>query len=179
MNWVDRRSTTGVERKAQPSTGGRKAYAYFSTCNANSGKAPLNLSNRCPEQVTDRVEKGFHENSKDSEVSHFSTNFSTTFPPIEETSEREESEGVGEGFTPEKVLTREESSNFLLDASVPSLNGHADMFWQIVNAHPGALPSQIANKLQHATGRNINGAQAKALIAQGPPVYEIDPDEEL
>lgn len=54
--------------------------------------------------------------------------------------------------------------------SPPFLNGQTDAFWQIVNAHPNALPSQIANKLHAATGRTINGAQAKALIAKGPPV---------
>ena len=53
---------------------------------------------------------------------------------------------------------------------LPFLNGDGDAFWQIVNAHPNALPSQIANKLHAATGRTINGAQAKALIAKGPPV---------
>ena len=39
------------------------------------------------------------------------SNFSTTFPPSRESSEKGESEGVGEGFTPEKLLTREVDSS--------------------------------------------------------------------
>ena len=63
----------------------------------------------------------------------------------------------------------EETVNF---ADVPplALNGHTDAFWKIVKDNPGLLPVQIANKFQHATKRTISGAQAKALIAQGPPV---------
>ena len=63
--------------------------------------------------------------------------------------------------------------------STPSLDSHTDLFWQIVNAHPNAFPSQIANKLHAATGRTISGVQAKALIAQGPPVPQFDDDEEI
>ena len=59
----------------------------------------------------------------------------------------------------------------------PALNGHTDAFWQIVKDSPGLLPIQIANKFQHATKRTISGAQAKALIAQGPPVPQFDDDE--
>ena len=54
--------------------------------------------------------------------------------------------------------------------SPPSLNGQTDTFWQIVRDNPEALPSQIANKLHAATGRNLTGAQVKALIAAGPSV---------
>ena len=61
----------------------------------------------------------------------------------------------------------------------PALNGHTDAFWQIVKDSPGLLPVQIANKFQHVTKRTISGAQAKALIAEGPPVYEFDDDEEI
>ena len=59
--------------------------------------------------------------------------------------------------------------------SPPSLNGQTDTFWQIVRDNPEALPSQIANKLHVATGRNITGAQVKQLIAAGPPA--IDPND--
>ena len=86
----DRRSTTGVERGFMPSTGGRRGYVYFSARNS----------------LHTGVEKCQME-EKSMEPSHFSTNFSITFPPSRETSEREESEGVGEDLTPEKVLTRE------------------------------------------------------------------------
>ena len=54
--------------------------------------------------------------------------------------------------------------------SPPSLNGQTDTFWQIVRDNPEALLSQIANKLHAATGRNLTGAQVKALIAAGPSV---------
>ena len=54
--------------------------------------------------------------------------------------------------------------------SPPSLNGQTAIFWQIVRDNPAALPSQIANKLHVATGRNLTGAQVKALIAAGPSV---------
>ena len=59
--------------------------------------------------------------------------------------------------------------------SLLSLNGQTDTFWQIVRDNPEALPSQIANKLHVATGRNITGAQVKQLIAAGPPA--IDPND--
>ena len=59
--------------------------------------------------------------------------------------------------------------------SPPSLNGQTDTFWQIVRDNPEALPSQIANKLHGATGRNITGAQVKQLIAAGPPA--MDPND--
>jgi hypothetical protein len=65
------------------------------------------------------------------------------------------------------------------DLQLPSLNGQTDVFWQIVNSNPNDLPVQIANKLQAATGRNLNGAQVKALIAAGPPPPAIDDDEIL
>tara|TARA_B100002051_G_scaffold273781_1_gene313313 strand:- start:3171 stop:3341 length:171 start_codon:yes stop_codon:yes gene_type:complete len=54
------------------------------------------------------------------------------------------------------------------------LNGQTDTFWQIVRDNPEALPSQIANKLHAATGRNLTGAQVKQLIAAGPPAIEIN-----
>ena len=53
---------------------------------------------------------------------------------------------------------------------LPSLNGQTSTFWQIVRDNPNDLPVQIANKLQAATGRNLTGAQVKALIAPGPSV---------
>mgnify|MGYP002050372177 CR=1 FL=1 len=86
----DRRSTTGVERDFMPSTGGRRGYVYFSARNS----------------LSTGVEKSLL-----GEKSMEPSNFCTTFPPSRESSEREESEGVGEGFTPEKVLTREVDSS--------------------------------------------------------------------
>ena len=59
-----------------------------------------------------------------------------------------------------------------LSLSLSSLNGQTDTFWQIVRDNPEALPSQIANKLHVATGRNITGAQVKQLIAAGPPAID-------
>ena len=63
------------------------------------------------------------------------------------------------------------------------------VFWQIVENHPEALPHQIANKYKAATDRDINGAQVKALKAEGRPpivltlsdgeVLTIPYDEEL
>ena len=63
--------------------------------------------------------------------------------------------------------------------SPPPLNGHTDAFWKIVKDNPEAYPSQIANKFMAETKRNLTGAQVKALIAQGPPVYEFEDDEEI
>ena len=60
------------------------------------------------------------------------------------------------------------------DIHTPFLNGQTDTFWQFVHDNPNDLPVQIANKLQAATGRNLTGAQVKALIAAGPPA--IDPN---
>jgi len=114
----DRRATTGVLRSALPSTGGRRAYAYFSTRSTNSGKALQIPSNRPQEQVTDRVEKGCSLKPQGEEPDSFSTNFSTAFPPMEESSEREGSGGVRGDLTPEKVLTREEDSTPKTDIPV-------------------------------------------------------------
>ena len=66
-----------------------------------------------------------------------------------------------------------------MSLSPPPLNGHTDAFWKIVKDNPEAYPSQIANKFMAETKRIISGAQAKALIAQGPPVYEFDDEEEI
>ena len=72
----------------------------------------------------------------------------------------------------------EETVSFA-DVPLLVLNGHTDAFWQIVEANPTVLPVQIANKFKIATGRTISGAQAKALIAKGPPVYQFDENEEI
>ncbi len=114
----DRRSTTGVERSALPSTGGRKAYGYFSSRSANHGKVPQIPSDRPQEQVNDRVEKSGIRNPPGEELDSFPTNFSTTFLPMEEASERKGSGGVRGDLTPEKLLTREESFNFLDDEEI-------------------------------------------------------------
>ena len=57
---------------------------------------------------------------------------------------------------------------------LPSLRGEADTFWNLVQNHPNDLPAQLANKLYSATGRNMCGAQIKALIDAGPPKNESD-----
>ena len=49
---------------------------------------------------------------------------------------------------------------------LPTLNGQNDAFWAIVDANPDAHPTQIANQLFAETGRNLTGAQVKALLQQ-------------
>lgn len=49
---------------------------------------------------------------------------------------------------------------------LPTLNGQTDAFWAIVDANPDAHPTQIANRLFAETGRNLTGAQVKALLQQ-------------
>lgn len=53
-----------------------------------------------------------------------------------------------------------------VEVAVPTLNGETDAFWQIVNAHPGAQPNQIANKLLAITGRHLTDEEVQALIQQ-------------
>lgn len=79
----DRRSITGVDREQLPSTGGRPGYAYFVARARNAGGG-----------------KG----EKSQTLSPFSPGFSHTFPPGQESSEREEREGVEGGFSPEYSL---------------------------------------------------------------------------
>ena len=57
--------------------------------------------------------------SQNEELDSFSTNFSTTFPPTPDPSEREESGGVGGDLTTEKLLTREAAS--VVDAMASGL----------------------------------------------------------
>lgn len=54
-----------------------------------------------------------------------------------------------------------------VSVSSPRLIGVEDIFWQIVNDNPNDLPVQIANKLQAATGRSLNGAEVKVILMQG------------
>jgi hypothetical protein len=71
----------------------------------------------------------------------------------------------------------EETVNFA-DVPLPVLNGHTAAFWEVVDADPAALPSQIANRFKVATGRTISGAQAKALRDCGRQVdLNLDPDD--
>ena len=91
-------------------------------------------------------------------------------------------QGLNEGEPPsdglQKGLTKTPKTSPTGGGGV-CLNGQTDAFWQIVNDNPNDLPVQIANKLQAATGRNLTGAQVKALIAAGPPPPAIDDDEIL
>ena len=79
------------------------------------------------------------------------------------------------GELPAKALPEaNQNTEKSADIHTPSLNGQTDTFWQIVRDNPNDLPVQIANKLQAATGRNLIGAQVKALIAAGSPAIETN-----
>jgi len=52
---------------------------------------------------------------------------------------------------------------------LPTLNGHAEIFWKLVRDNPNLHPHLIGLKFYGETRCDINGQQVKALIAQGPP----------
>lgn len=60
----------------------------------------------------------------------------------------------------------QENGNFL-SGSVPTLNGHTEAFWKVVEENPGALPVTIANRFYTVTKHSLTGQQVKGLIAQG------------
>ncbi|KZR83501.1 hypothetical protein PMIT1342_00292 [Prochlorococcus marinus str. MIT 1342] len=45
---------------------------------------------------------------------------------------------------------------------------HEDIFWEIVDENPDALPNPIANKFMVATGRILEGRQVRALLQSRP-----------
>ena len=79
----DRRATTSIDRKAMPSAGGRPGYGYF----------------HASENSYTKVEK---VKVPPDDIS--SSPISTAFPPIEETTEREESDCVESDFSTDSVL---------------------------------------------------------------------------
>ena len=88
-----------------------------------------------------------------------------------------ETHGLSMGEPIEKGLLRVNSDPLKhagIHTPLPSLRGEADTFWNLVQNHPNDLPAQLANKLYSATGRNMCGAQIKALIDAGPPKNESD-----
>ena len=83
------------------------------------------------------------------------------------------------GEPPAKALPEaNQNTGEIADIHTHSLNGQTDAFGQIVRDNPNDLPVQIANKLHAATGRNLNGAQVKELIAAGPPTPAVETDDE-
>ena len=51
----------------------------------------------------------------------------------------------------------------------PTLNGNGPAVWAVINANPGLVPHTLSLLIETATGIRLNGAQVKALIANGPP----------
>jgi hypothetical protein len=52
----------------------------------------------------------------------------------------------------------------------PSLNGNASAVWAVIwAAKDGEAPHTLSLRIETETGTRMNGAQLKALIAQGPP----------
>ena len=51
----------------------------------------------------------------------------------------------------------------------PALNGNEPAVWAVINANPGLVPHTLSLLIETATGIRLNGAQVKALIANGPP----------
>jgi hypothetical protein len=53
---------------------------------------------------------------------------------------------------------------------VPTLNGSTAAVWSLIStADPGEAAHTLSLRIELETGIRMNGAQVKALIAQGPP----------
>ena len=78
-------------------------------------------------------------------------------------------EPIKDPICTKETLCTSEPSPLSPQPHIPSLNGHAETFWQIVKDNPNLHPHLIGLKFQTKTEHIINGLQVKALIAQGPP----------
>ena len=61
----------------------------------------------------------------------------------------------------------------------PSLNGHTDAFWKIVDSNPDEHSFTLALRLHREAGINLTGAQVKSLIEQGKPSDNSTSDDDL
>jgi hypothetical protein len=57
----------------------------------------------------------------------------------------------------------------------PTLNGHTEPVWAVINANPSASPFTLANLIAAQAGVTLSPNQVKALLNAGPPSPPDDP----
>jgi hypothetical protein len=154
----------GRKRGTTQAAGGRPGYLYFWDGPAREIPVPKLPKPQTPVTPIDLGQQGFGTPQAKlpkppAEFQQFRQGFGN--PP--DPSEREESEGVKGGFRYENSLTRE-------GAQPPTLNGHGAAVWAVIwGAEDGEAAHTLSLRIEAETGVRMNGAQVKALVAQGPP----------